>query len=88
MNLTLLSPYLESVGSDFRHGSNFACAASTVNQTATTFSLPVQVNQFNRFRARVADIFSQGIFFISNSFPVLHITILNHAFNIFLNFQF
>lgn len=60
MNLTLLSPYLESVGSDFRHGSNFACAGSTVNQSATTFSLPVQVNQFNRFRARVMDIFSQG----------------------------
>lgn len=60
MNLTLLSPYLESVGSDFRHGSNFACAGSTVNQTATTFPLPVQVNQFSRFRARIVDIFSQG----------------------------
>lgn len=67
MNLTLLSPYLESVGSDFRHGSNFACAGSTVNQTATTFPLPVQVNQFIRFRARVVDIFSEGNLFISIS---------------------
>eukprot|EP00253_Pinus_taeda_P030857 PITA_30857 len=60
MNMTLLSPYLESVGSDFRHGSNFAIAGATVNATATPFPLPVQVNQFNRFRARVVDIFSQG----------------------------
>jgi len=60
MNLTLLSAYLESVGSDFRHGSNFACSGSTVNQTASPFSLPVQVNQFKRFKARVLDIFSHG----------------------------
>eukprot|EP01018_Ginkgo_biloba_P009746 Gb_07748 [translate_table: standard] len=60
LDLPLLSPYLESVASDFRHGANFACAGSTVISSGVSFPLNVQVNQFKRFKARVLDIVSQG----------------------------
>jgi hypothetical protein len=61
MGLPLLSPYLQSVGSDFRHGANFATLASTVVQPNTSlfltgispFYLGVQVNQMKQFRNKV-----------------------------------
>ncbi|GJN29587.1 hypothetical protein PR202_gb17825 [Eleusine coracana subsp. coracana] len=61
MGLPLLSPYLQSIGSDYRHGANFATLASTVVQPTTSvfftgtspFYLGVQVNQMKAFRNKV-----------------------------------
>jgi len=61
MGLPLLSPYLQSIGSDYRHGANFATLASTallpntsVFVTGTSpFSLGIQLNQMKEFRNRV-----------------------------------
>ncbi|GLJ20738.1 hypothetical protein SUGI_0377930 [Cryptomeria japonica] len=60
MQLPFLSPYLESVGSNFSHGANFAINGATVSRTGNTFPLPVQIDQFKRFKARVLDIISRG----------------------------
>ncbi|XP_052158554.1 GDSL esterase/lipase At4g01130 [Oryza glaberrima] len=61
MGLPLLSPYLQSVGSGFRHGANFATLASTALQPNTSlfvtgispFFLAVQLNQMKDLRNKV-----------------------------------
>ncbi|KAM0922390.1 hypothetical protein ACQ4PT_006193 [Festuca glaucescens] len=61
MGLPLLSPYLQSIGSDFRHGANFATLASTALLPNTSvfvtgispFSLAIQLRQMKEFSHRV-----------------------------------
>ncbi|XP_024028284.1 GDSL esterase/lipase At4g01130-like, partial [Morus notabilis] len=61
LGLPFLSPYLQSIGSDFRHGANFATLASTVLLPNTSlfvtgispFSLAIQLNQMKEFKVRV-----------------------------------
>ncbi|XP_012844364.1 PREDICTED: GDSL esterase/lipase At4g01130-like [Erythranthe guttata] len=68
LGLPFLSPYLQSIGSDYRHGANFATSASTVLQPNTSlyvtgvspFYLAVQINQMKNFKARVEEFKSQG----------------------------
>jgi hypothetical protein len=57
MELPFLSPYLQSLGSDFRHGANFATLASTALLPNTSvfvtgispFSLAIQLRQMKEF---------------------------------------
>ncbi|KAL3622195.1 hypothetical protein CASFOL_033606 [Castilleja foliolosa] len=68
LGLPFVSPYLQSIGSDFKHGANFATMASTVLQPQTSlfvngvspFYLQVQVNQLRYFKSRVEEFQSQG----------------------------
>lgn len=61
LGLPFLSPYLQSIGSDYRHGANFATLASTVLLPNTSlfvtgispFSLAIQLNQIKEFKVRV-----------------------------------
>ncbi|KAK8526393.1 hypothetical protein V6N13_017431 [Hibiscus sabdariffa] len=65
-----LSAYLDSVGSNFSHGANFATAGSTIRRQNTTIfqggaspiSLDVQLVQFSDFRRRSQILNKQGIF--------------------------
>ncbi|KAI4355180.1 hypothetical protein L6164_003976 [Bauhinia variegata] len=67
LGLPFLSPYLQSIGSDFRHGANFATLASTVLLPNTSlfvtgispFSLAIQLNQMKEFKARVVELHEQ-----------------------------
>ncbi|XP_061372532.1 GDSL esterase/lipase At3g26430-like [Gastrolobium bilobum] len=61
LGVPYLNAYLDAVGSNFRHGANFATAGSTIRPQNTTlhqyggfspFSLDVQFNQFNDFQRR------------------------------------
>ncbi|XP_073000282.1 GDSL esterase/lipase At4g01130 [Typha latifolia] len=60
LGLPFLSPYLRSIGSDFRHGANFATLASTVLLPNTSlfvsgispFSLAIQLNQIKQLKAQ------------------------------------
>ncbi|CAI9093038.1 OLC1v1028439C1 [Oldenlandia corymbosa var. corymbosa] len=60
LGLPYLNAYLDSVGSNFSHGANFASAGSTIRPQNTTisqsgvspFSLDVQFTQFSDFRLR------------------------------------
>lgn len=69
LGLPFVSPYLQSIGSDFRHGANFATLASTVRLPQTSlfvsgvspFSLAIQLNQMKQFKARVDELHSLGI---------------------------
>lgn len=60
LGLPYISGYLDSVGSDFTHGANFATAGSTVRPQNTTLqqsgfspiSLDVQWNEYYEFVQR------------------------------------
>lgn len=68
VGVAYLSAFLDSVGSNFSHGANFATAGSTIRPPNTTlhqsgfspFSLNVQFYQFNDFRRRSQTFRSKG----------------------------
>ncbi|KAJ0989300.1 hypothetical protein J5N97_007656 [Dioscorea zingiberensis] len=72
LGLPFLSPYLQSIGSNFTHGANFATAASTVLLPMTSlfvsglspFSLAIQLNQMKEFRSRVLEFSPQGNYYL------------------------
>ncbi|XP_050204431.1 alpha-L-fucosidase 3-like [Mercurialis annua] len=68
LGLPYLSAYLDSIGSNFRHGANFATAGSTIRPQNTTLhqsgyspiSLDVQWNEFFDFHRRSQIVRSKG----------------------------
>ncbi|GMH01557.1 hypothetical protein Nepgr_003396 [Nepenthes gracilis] len=72
LGLPYLSAYLDSVGSNFSHGTNFATAGSTIRPQNTTLqqsgfspiSLNVQFYEFNDFHRRSQIFRSQGGVFL------------------------
>jgi phospholipase/lecithinase/hemolysin len=68
LGLPYLSAYLNSLGSNFRHGANFATGGSTIRRQNETifqygispFSLDMQIAQFDQFKARSALLFTQS----------------------------
>uniref|UniRef100_A0A5B7BLL5 Alpha-L-fucosidase n=1 Tax=Davidia involucrata TaxID=16924 RepID=A0A5B7BLL5_DAVIN len=68
LGLPFLSPYLQSIGSDYRHGANYATLASTVLLPNTSlfvtgispFSLAIQLNQMKQFKVKVDELHSEG----------------------------
>ncbi|KAG1326087.1 GDSL esterase/lipase LIP-4 [Cocos nucifera] len=62
LNTSYLSPYLESLGSNYSNGADFAVAgAATQPYSTNPFSLNTQVRQFLRFKSRSLELISQGI---------------------------
>ncbi|XP_058077064.1 GDSL esterase/lipase At1g09390 [Magnolia sinica] len=57
LNTNYLSPYLDSLGSNFSNGVNFAVIGSSTQPTFVPFNLNVQVLQFLHFKARTLEIF-------------------------------
>ncbi|KAK7263202.1 hypothetical protein RJT34_30789 [Clitoria ternatea] len=68
LGLPFLSPYLQSIGSDYSHGANYATLASTVLLPNTSlfvtgispFSLAIQLNQMKQFKTKVDEGGQQG----------------------------
>lgn len=68
LGLPFLSPYLQSIGSDYRHGANFATLASTVRLPQTSlfvtgvspFSLAIQLRQMKEFKVKVDEHHHKG----------------------------
>ncbi|XP_058739424.1 GDSL esterase/lipase At5g14450-like [Vicia villosa] len=67
LGMPLLSAYINSIGTSYRHGANFAAGSSTImrqNKTyfdgGTPFVLEIQVQQFNNFKTRTAEFFTQA----------------------------
>lgn len=66
--LPYLSPYLQSIGSDYTHGANFATSASTVLLPTTSFfvsglspfALTIQLRQMEQFKSKVHDFHKRG----------------------------
>lgn len=68
VKLPYLSAYLNSLGTNYRHGANFATGGSTIRKQNETifeygispFSLDIQIIQFNQFKARTKQLYQEG----------------------------
>ncbi|XAR51928.1 Alpha-L-fucosidase [Bertholletia excelsa] len=68
LKLPYLSAYLNSIGSNYQHGANFATGGSTIRRPNETiyqygispFYLDMQVTQFTQFKARTRELYSQA----------------------------
>ncbi|KAG8363939.1 hypothetical protein BUALT_Bualt19G0074500 [Buddleja alternifolia] len=61
LNTSLLSPYLDSLGTTFSNGANFAIAGSTTLPKNVPFALNIQVMQFMHFKDRAAELVAAGV---------------------------
>ncbi|KAJ9176305.1 hypothetical protein P3X46_011635 [Hevea brasiliensis] len=67
LGLPYLSAYLDSMDSDFKHGSNFAVSGSTIQPADgklfgagfNPLSLSIQLSQFQQFRDRTIELYKQ-----------------------------
>ncbi|KAI9075584.1 hypothetical protein K1719_042490 [Acacia pycnantha] len=68
LKLPYLSAYLNSLGTNYRHGANFATGGSTIRRQNETifeygispFSLDMQIVQFVQFKARSIELYKQA----------------------------
>ncbi|KAK6144040.1 hypothetical protein DH2020_020860 [Rehmannia glutinosa] len=68
LGLPYLSPYLDSIGTNFRHGANLATAGSTIirqNESIfenglSPFSLDIQTVQHYQFKTRTSELYHQA----------------------------
>lgn len=68
LKLPYLSAYLNSLGTNYRHGANFATGGSTIRRQNETifeygispFSLDMQIVQYDQFKQRTAELYSQA----------------------------
>ncbi|KAK6143833.1 hypothetical protein DH2020_024181 [Rehmannia glutinosa] len=60
VNTSFLSPYLDSLGSTFSNGANFAIAGSATLPKFVPFALNIQVMQFKHFKDRSAELAATG----------------------------
>ena len=60
LKLPYLSAYLNSVGSNYRHGANFATGGSSIRPGGySPFHLGLQVSQFIQFKSHTKILFNQ-----------------------------
>ncbi|WCJ20968.1 GDSL-like Lipase/Acylhydrolase superfamily protein [Euphorbia peplus] len=60
LKLPYLSPYLDSIGTDFRHGANFATGGSSIRPGGySPFHLGIQISQFLQFKARSTALYNK-----------------------------
>ncbi|XP_062110438.1 GDSL esterase/lipase At5g14450-like [Humulus lupulus] len=68
LGLPYLSAYLDSIGTNFRHGANFATGGSTIQSVDvkvfeagfSPISLEIQLLQFKQFKARSDELFNEA----------------------------
>ncbi|XP_071698769.1 GDSL esterase/lipase At1g09390-like [Rutidosis leptorrhynchoides] len=60
MKTRFLTPYMESLGSTFSNGANFAVVGSSTLPKYLPFALNVQVQQFLHFKSRSYELLSAG----------------------------
>lgn len=73
--MPFLSPYLQSINPNFKHGANFATLASTVLLPTTSlfvsgispFSLAIQLNQMLYFKAKVVQLHQKGMYMLDQN---------------------
>lgn len=60
LQLPYLSPYLDSLGTNFRHGANFATGGSSIRPGGySPFHLGIQLSQFIRFKSHSIALYKQ-----------------------------
>ncbi|KAK9272722.1 hypothetical protein L1049_003099 [Liquidambar formosana] len=72
MGLPYLSAYLDSIGTNFRHGANFATGGSSIRPSGLSpFHLSIQITQFIQFKARTTALYKN----LSDSAGMISISI-------------
>ncbi|KAI3435163.1 Lipase_GDSL domain-containing protein [Psidium guajava] len=77
LGLPYLSPYLDSMGTNFCHGANFATGGSTIQPLDTRIfeagfspiSLDIQLSQFEQFKARTLELHADKSYYAKSSLP-------------------
>ncbi|KAE8023549.1 hypothetical protein FH972_009229 [Carpinus fangiana] len=78
LGLPYLNAYLDSIGTNFRHGANFATGGSTIQPVGakiygmgfSPISLDIQLLQFEQFKERTIELYKQGgSSYIKSSLP-------------------
>lgn len=60
LRLPYLSGYLDSIGTNFRHGANFATGGSSIRPGGySPFHLDLQISQFTQFKSRTTALYKQ-----------------------------
>ncbi|KAB2075687.1 hypothetical protein E1A91_A07G247500v1 [Gossypium mustelinum] len=60
IKLPYLSAYMDSIGTNFRHGANFATGGSSVRPPGfSPFNLGIQISQFIQFKARTTTLYNR-----------------------------
>ncbi|KAA8548100.1 hypothetical protein F0562_004639 [Nyssa sinensis] len=60
LGLPYLDAYLDSIGTDFRHGANFATGGSSIRPGGySPFHLDLQISQFIQFKSRTTSLYKQ-----------------------------
>ncbi|KAL5582567.1 hypothetical protein UlMin_015009 [Ulmus minor] len=60
LKLPYLSPYLDSLGTNFKHGANFATGGSSIRPGGySPFHLGIQIFQFLRFKSSTTALYNQ-----------------------------
>ncbi|XP_050208001.1 GDSL esterase/lipase At3g27950-like [Mercurialis annua] len=79
LELPYLSSFLDSIGTNFRHGANFATGGATIQRVDTRLcvyrfsplSLDLQLSQFEQFKERTLELYNQGGgSYVTNSLPM------------------
>ncbi|KAH6801001.1 GDSL-like Lipase/Acylhydrolase superfamily protein [Perilla frutescens var. hirtella] len=68
VGIPYLSPYLDSIGSNFKHGANFATGGATIQRPneswvangMSPFSLEIQLEHFTQFKDRTSYFYHHG----------------------------
>lgn len=61
VGLPYLSAYLDSLGTSFKHGANFATGGSSIRVGGySPFHLDIQISQFIRFKSRTIDLYKHN----------------------------
>ncbi|KAL6983783.1 hypothetical protein U1Q18_017159 [Sarracenia purpurea var. burkii] len=62
LGLPYLSAYPDSIGTNFRHGANFAVGGSTIMPVPSMnpLHLSIQLSQFKQLKARTLELYNQG----------------------------
>ncbi|XP_059657055.1 GDSL esterase/lipase At3g27950-like [Cornus florida] len=60
LGLPYLSAYLDSIGTNFRHGAKFATGGSSIRPGGySPFHLDLQISQFTQFKSRTTSLYKQ-----------------------------
>ncbi|KAJ8565138.1 hypothetical protein K7X08_007714 [Anisodus acutangulus] len=55
-----LTPFMESIGTNFTNGVNFAIAGSKTLPRLDSFNLHIHISQFHRFQSLSLELFDKG----------------------------
>ncbi|KAI8528140.1 hypothetical protein RHMOL_Rhmol12G0128100 [Rhododendron molle] len=71
LRLPYFSAYLDSMGTNFRHGANFAVGGATIKSEPSIIPihLSLQLYQFEQFKSRAIELYNQGNKLFAMSLP-------------------